>query len=326
MRPAVRRVLYAVCALALVTFLATAAVASVLLQASATAPPSVEPRPMQYDESPDEVLSDALYNLQVAEYTLDVRTVDTGDRASVPLGEGTGRRYDADGPVTTLVMHVEVDNPARRYSSRLSMPVFTGSRDAAIRFYAESPFVGYQYTPPGVGETSGWQSDRQLGYHPVRNQLRPTADLRGANATVIANNQTTYVARIDDDWAATTTGHMGTPGVFGTTIPPLSGAEANFTVVVDKRTGHVQRAIYRYYHAGGDRAITTTYEFSDYGDTDVERPLGTLPPSPRTVLYRLDLGLWAVDLLDWLRVALSTGAFVGYALVLYRTSGRWSSW
>lgn len=160
----------------------------------------------------------------------------------------------------------------------------------------------------------------------MRNQLGPTEGLREADATVVANDETTYVARITDDRIATQAGHEGTPGLFGTTDPPLSGANADFTVVVDKRTGHVRSATYRYYHAGGDRSITTTHEFSDYGDTTVERPLGTLPPSPLTILYRLDLGLWAVDLRNWVGAVLGVGAFVGFAVATYRTSGRWSSW
>lgn len=322
MRSAVRRTLFVVCVLAFVTFVATASVVAVLLEASATAPPPVEPRDVDYDDPPSQVVADAIHNLQTTSFTLDLAVQDTGDRADVSPFNGTGVRFE-DGPATTLAMHVEIDNPARRYSARVRSPAWAGNR--TIRLYGETPMEGHVDGPRAPDADPSWESDRKMGYRAWRGQLRPRPGLATANATLVEEDATSYVVRITDDRVAMEVGHPGMPGAIGVRMPPLSDANANLTVGIDKQLGVVLFAEFRYHHQVGDRAIRTTHVISDVGTTDVERPLGSLPPGLDTLLYRLDMGLWAADTLDWLRAAVYAVGVLWLAAVGVRRKG-WSPW
>lgn len=299
---------------------------TLLLVASAGAPAPVERRPLDYDDRPAEVVADAVHNLGAAEYAYDVRVVESG------------RHVVGDGPEPILAQHVSVDNAARRYRSTLVDPDEEG-RGPRIRFYSES-FVGYRHVPASLGG-GGWSRHGELAYAGIRNAFYD-APPRDAHARRVTENGTTYVARITDPTVAVDVGHPGYPHPFtslGTVRPPLDNVTANLTVTVDKRTGHVTRAVLRYHNPdpggpreldpSGPRTSVVTYEFSGYGSTAVGRPLLTQPPGPRTLLYRLDLGVWALtEGRGWARVgALVVRLLVAAVVVALVAVGarRWRS-
>lgn len=289
-----RRVVSLVNRVALLTFLLTLLVGSVVLNASAGAPPPVERRSMDYHDPPAAVVADAVHNLRAAEYTYHVRVEDTGDRVPWTDENATGRSLSGSGHVTTLVQHTAVDNGARRYLTRTAPPVEDGvSVDGPYaRAYSEGP-EGYLSLPGPLGVENGWTHIGSDRYHPsFRNPLDRTEGLAVANATVVRSNRSTYVARITDTDVAVDVGHPD--GLYSSNPPPAADATANLTVVVDRPTGHVERAVLRYYHPPSGRHLVATYEFEGYGATTVSRPPATLPPSPAVLFYRLDLGLWAM--------------------------------
>ena len=309
---------------AVASFLTVVVALAVLYSASFYAPPSVEVQAVEYDESPDAVAATVAENLRAGEYVYDVRVVEAG---------GPWRREE---PVTTVVQHTAIDNGARRLSASLRLPVLAADDDGpAVRYYIESP-VGQVFTPNAEKTRGdpGWDRDRSLGFHSTRNAFDEVDRLRGATATVVATNETTYVVRITNASAAVRVAYPGRPSLFGfaglggKTMPPIDGARANLTIVVDKRIDRPRRAVLRYWHPSpsadgatgtdGDGTIENgyrsraVYRFSDHGSVDVDRPTGTYPPHPRTVLYRLDLGVYAIRNVNHRRVA---GPIVGVLLI-----------
>lgn len=65
---------------------------------------------------------------------------------------------------------------------------------------------------------------------------------------------------------------------------------ATLTLRVDRTAGVLDRATFRYADDGGE-SVTATYRVRDYRAINVHRPPGTLPPGPRELIYRLDLGV-----------------------------------
>jgi len=312
---------------ALTTFLALIAVLALVYAASFYAPSQAETHSIQYDDSPDAVAADAVHNLRAGEYTYDVRVVESGGP------------WEADDRVTTMKKHTKIDNGARRLSARIRLPVMAEDGDGpAVRFFVESP-IGQRYTPDSAETrgTPGWHRDRGLGFHTSRNAFDAIDRLRGASATVVTDNDTTYVVRITNASVAVSVAYPGGPspyglgfaGFGGKTTPPTANATANLTIVVDKGIDRPTRAVLRYWnpsagwHGGtegesGYRS-TTTYRFSDHGGVDVDRPLGTYPPSPRTILYRLDLGVYAIRHANYGGLLVPVLAVIAIAGLLVRT-------
>jgi hypothetical protein len=300
---------------ALVSFLAVIAAIGLVYSASFYAPPRADAQVVDYDAPPADVAATVAENTRASEYAYDVRVVESGGP------------WEREEPVTTVVQHTAIDNGARRLSARLRFPVLVEDGDGpAVRYFIASP-VGQAFTPKSEATRGrpGWHTDRNLGFHPSRNAFDEVDRLRGATAAVVATNETTYVVRITNASAAVRVAYPGRPSLFGfaglggKTMPPIDGATANLTIVVDKRTDRPRRAVLRYWHpspsddeatgnvgdgtAEGGYRSRTVYRFSDYGSVDVDRPIGTYPPQPRTILYRLDLGVYAIRNVDYRRVA-----------------------
>jgi hypothetical protein len=312
---------------ALATFVILIAVVALVYAASFSAPPQAETRAIEYDDSPDVVAADAVHNLRAGEYTYDVRVVESGGP------------WEADGRVTTVRKHTEIDNGARRLSGRIRLPVMAEDGEGpAVRFFIESP-IGQRYTPDSeeTRGSPGWHRDRGLGFHTSRNAFDAVDRVRGASARVVATNDTTCVVRITNASVAVSVAYPGRPspyglgfaGFGGKTTPPTANATANLTIFVDKGTDRPTRAVLRYWNPSAGRhggtesengyRSTTTYRFSAHGAVDVDRPLGTYPPSPRTVLYRLDLGVYAIRHANYGRWLVPVLAVIAVAGLLVRT-------
>lgn len=286
---------------ALMTMIAMVTAFAIVFAASFYAQPQADLRPVDYEDSPDSVAADVSHNLRAQEYSYDFHVVESGGPWE-------------DEPVTTMKTHTVVDNAARRLRARIQYPVLFEDGDGpAVRLFAESP-IGLRYTPASerIQGDSGWSRDGDFGIHPSRNAFDAIETLRGANATVVTDNATTYALRITNDSVAVRVAYPGRPsrygfgsaGFAGNTLPPTANATANLTIYVDKDADRPTRAVLRYWNpspgvtADTDDAVsyrsTTTYRFSEYGSVDVDRPLGTYPPSPWTVFFRLDLGVFAI--------------------------------
>jgi hypothetical protein len=292
----------------------------VLLLASAHAPPPAEPRTVDYGDDPARVAADAVYNLRAAEYTYHVRVTDTGDQRRPDDGTGTGFQIRGDEPTTTVEKHVRIDNPARRYRGRVTFPYIVEGDPKWVTSYAEGP-VGHSIAPPSLGDG---QRHEGLAYAPFRNAF-DRGRLATASATVVTENQTTYVVRVTDDEAAMETAYPGTPALMGTRRPPLENGTANLTLTLDRATGHPVSAVLWYHDHRTGRTVVTSFTFEDYGRTTVSRPLGAGLPDQRVMLYRLDLGLWALATTDWTRALGVVAALVLAGVLLDRALGgdRW---
>lgn len=316
----VRKILSGLCILSFITFVISASVVVAILQAGATAPASVEPRDLQYDAPPEVVVTDALTNLQATSYTVDLRVEDTGDRADVSGWERTGPRYE-DGPVTTMEANYEINNPARRYAATHSILKWDGNV-TTTEYYSESPSIGWRYGTSGDVEKASWESHRRHNYRILRNQLVPRSSLSAEDVILVHETETTYEARVTDSEEAMELAYSGSVGIYGVLSQTLSNANANMTVVIHKATGLPIYATFEYYNHVADRYILATFEFSDHGMTTVQRPLGTLPPDTQTILYRLDLGFWALRPIDGVRAVIYATLVFGLVWVGRRRSGR----
>ena len=310
---------------ALVTLLAVIGVVVIVYAASFYAPPRAEAHAIDYADQPDAVAANVVHNLRRDEYAYDVRVVESGGP------------WD-DEPVTTVEQHTVVDNGARRLSARIRLPVLFEDGDGpAVRFFVESP-IGLRYTPNSEAARGdpGWSRERDLGFHPSRNAFDAVESLRGANARVVTDNATTYVVRITNASVAVRVAYPGRPspygfgsaGFGGKTTPSTANATANLTIYVDKGADRPTRAVLRYWNPSpGETAdthdavgyrSTTTYRFSEYGSVDIDRPIGTYPPSVRTVLYRLDLGVYAIRAANYGRLLVPVVAVITIAGLLVR--------
>lgn len=251
-----------------------AAVAVPLYALGSHAPPAVEPTPLDATDSPTAEAAAAARNLRTGSYAYTMFV----------------NRSDGDRTYTTAYEHVVVDNPARVYYATVrNPPEFVNWSREPVAYYGNGP-AGYTYTPTYAGglwvaddERGRWTTDDGVRYHQRRNALADLGRLAGANATVVAANASALVVRVTDRRVAAAVGD------------PVGVArdDANWTATltlrVDRTAGVLDRATFRY--DDGNESMTATYRVRDDRVVDVHRPPGTLPPGPRELLYRLDLGV-----------------------------------
>ncbi len=238
------------------------------------APTAVEATSLDAADSPTAEAAAAARNLRAGSYAYTMYV----------------NRSDGDRAYTTTYQYVAVDNPARIYYADVRSPpsAVNWSREP-VAYYGSGP-AGYQYTPTYAGglfvsddERGHWTSDDGLRFHERRNALEDLDRLSGANATVVAANESTLVVRVTDPEVAADVGH---PFV----IERDGNSTATLTLRVDRAADVLDRAVFRYADDEGE-SVTTTYRVRRHGEADVDRPLGTLPPGVSETLYRLDLGV-----------------------------------
>lgn len=245
------------------------------------APPSAAAvKPVDYEAGPSAVVDRAAHNLRATEYAYSLRITET----NVTTGEQR----------TTALLHVTVDNGAQTYRSRVRTGVVLRNRSYAPARHYGNGMAGYNRMPKGVGRgidaffgsggSGEWRYDRRWRYSVERNAFNDVDALSGAEATVVARNETTYVARVTNNSVATRVGYEGPSWV-------SENASANLTVYVDRRTGRIETAVFRYRNAEKGTAGRAEYDFRRYGRTLVVRPVGAYPPRPVNVLYRMDMGV-----------------------------------
>lgn len=250
------------------------------------APPPVEHRPVDPDAPPGAQAATAVSNLRATEYTYEV----------------TVERREDGRTRTTVYQYVEIDNRARVYFSRVRNPPGPVNRSRPPFRYFSAGMTGYRYVPGGVDplrvlphQRGRWTDETGLVYATTRNALAHPDRLREADPAVLAANRTHLVVRVTDDAAAT---EVGNPVDASGDDPNRTAA---LTLVVDRRTGVVDRAVYRRSRLDGTVVVRATWRVRAVGATHVQRPPGTLPPGPLEALYRLDLGLRTLS--DWLAVS-----------------------
>lgn len=239
------------------------------------APPPVEPQDVEYDD-PAGVAFDAAHNLRASQYRYHVRV----ERAEA----GESLR-------TVAVQHVAVDNRAHAYRGRgRDGAAIDNASIAPVRYYGTLG-SGYTRVPAGFGGTlftspsdGSWRKDDGFRYAPHRNAFEEVERLRGAPATVLVDNETTYAVRVTDaDVAIDVTDQRS--------AYPAANATANLTFVVDRSSGNLRRAMFRYHDVRREVHVRITYRFERFGRALVTRPPGTLPGQPLEPFYRADLGL-----------------------------------
>lgn len=264
----------------------------VVYAASFYAPPAVEPNGVDFSEAPAEVASDAMHDLQTREYRVEHRV------SLYRYGEWETRERD----------RLVVDNGARRYSS--SDPAVQGLAGIGTRGFAEA-YVGYSDLRRD-GRSEGWERSAGRSYTPTENPFSHTPhDVEAV--TVVTENESVLVVRIEG---------IDTSAWDVATQPPATeNVTANLTLAISKPSGQIasatQLSVGEDSHDGSLVRSRGRFEFSNYGSTDIDRPLGTYPPSAEEVAYRLDLGLHTLATGGW-RVLLLLAVGVAIAAVLVR--------
>lgn len=245
------------------------------------APPSTTAKTVDYEAGPSAFVKHSVHNLRAAEYTYSLRITET----NISTGE---RR-------TTALLYAAVDNGARTYRTRLRTGAVLRNRSYPPARYYGNGMAGYERMPKGIGSgidafygnggNGEWQYDRLWRYSVKRNAFDHVKALDAAEATVVAQNETTYVAKVTNDSVATRVAYEGPSWV------DAENASANLTVHVNRRTNHITKAVFRYRNAEKGTLGRAEYDFRGYGQTHVVRPVGAYPPRPVNVLYRMDMGV-----------------------------------
>jgi hypothetical protein len=260
------------------SFVAVLVILALLYTSSFAAPPPISPQEYDFSESPRDVLQTALLDLasETYQYRIDSWYV-------APNGSREPR----------LDVVATIDNAARKFSATRRYP----NNQFQDQIVAERTYAtilrGYEKKTYVEGEEpydseKGW--DDRDGYELSQNAFNRVlldADTR-LNATVVANNQTTYVLRIQDDAAAR---KLGAPD---NTVPDYTtGWEANLTITIDKRAKAVTGARFEAWNVAGER-VESTYRIRRGLGVGVHRPIGLYPPGVE-LLYRIDLGVQAIS-------------------------------
>lgn len=270
------RALIVAAAVVLLVFLVAFASLSALSHA---APPPVEHRTVDTDAAPDEVAFRAASNLRATEYRY--RLVVKG-----ALGD------ESLEPIAT--QETVIDNRAHTFRSRNRDGDAVENRSIPAVHYYGTVGSSYRKIPAGYSASAwshpsdgSWERDTGFAYLPNRNAFENPERLRGASATVVAENDSTIVVRVTDTAVAIAVADQRASY-------SADNATANITLVVDRVTETPRSAVFHYHNRNRDHRIRITYRFEDVGRANPSRPLGTLPGNPLEPFSRADLGLRAV--------------------------------
>lgn len=243
------------------------------------APPAVDHRPISYDDEPADVVYDASANLRTETYRYDI----TADYVAA-----SGERRP------TIRFAATIDNGERTYVSTYRTGYNLHNRsEPPSRFYGTAA-TGHRKLGENVrigffddGGTGSWESDSGYRYATHRNAFDDLGyfEYGEPNTTLVENNATHYVARMEND---TVTSRVGYPLRLPT---PLEDGDSSLTVVVDKRTDRITDATFLVENQSSSTRLRADYDFHRGWLVRTHRPVGTYPPGVESIIYRVDLGM-----------------------------------
>ncbi|WP_435360901.1 hypothetical protein [Haloarchaeobius sp. DFWS5] len=272
---------------------------AVVYVASFYAAPIADANGVDFSEEPHEVLNDAVHDLQTREYRYEQRYEATASEIST----------------LRMVKQVVVDNGARRYQKRNGR-IWSADRTKPAdwtRSFSEST-VGHLKMSYSDGTDDPWARESGYGYDPGMNAFGQEPSVPAGSVTVVAENESAVVYRISKTGVVT-----GLTGFSGVNARNLS---ASMRIQVSKPDGRIDWArvhgSWNDYFTGDVQTGRLAFSFSNYGATDIDRPLETYPPEPETILFRLSLGWDALASGGWVVVLLLGSSLVSSAFVAHR--------
>ncbi|WP_168216208.1 hypothetical protein [Halorussus halobius] len=224
-----------------------------------------------FSEPPDEVAYDALAQLDDRDYAVEWR-VPTASDGEAESNDEAGASDGSDD--YRVFLRVTVEGSENRLLARPSSGPLTFATDHCSwtvrtddaadgrpdetndRRPDRCSFSGAQSPAPFYGVHANWSA------------------VRDANVTVVRENASAVVLRVNDTGAA----YAITTGADLSETAREDGLRANLTLVVDRDAGHLRRLECGISHLSGEDSDRTreygrtVYAFSEWGDASVDRP------------------------------------------------------
>ena len=232
-----------------------------------------------FSESPDEVAYDALAQLDDRDYVVEWRIPSASDGEAEPNDDGTESGDDEAGASHgsddhRVFLRVTVEGSENRLLARPSAGPLTFANDHCswgVRMDDAGDASPEETNDrrPDRCDFSGPQSPASFyGVHANWDAIRD------ANATVVRDNASAVVLRVNDTDAA----YAITTGAELSETAREDRLRANLTLVVDRDAGHLRRLEYGVSYLTDEESDRpreygrTVYAFSEWDDASVERP------------------------------------------------------
>jgi len=251
---------------ALAALLASLSVAGVVWGQYA-GPSAGDAHEVTFSESPDEVAYDALAQLDDRDYAVEWRVPTASDDEAESSGD------EAESDDYRVFLRIVVEGSENRLLARPNAGPLTFATDHCswgVRMDdAGDASEGTNDRRPDRCDFSGPQSPASFyGVHANWDAVRD------ANVTVVRENASAVVLRVNDTGAA----YAITTGTELSEAAREDRLRANLTLVVDRDAGHLRRLEYGISHLSGEGSDRTreygrtVYAFSKWGDASVDRP------------------------------------------------------